>query len=139
MFNKKMSKLDLFTPESGKTGSRRNDKIASQIRECFSTALSRSDFPPVKYEDGSIVTSAPSPITITYVDVFPDLRNVKVYVMPLGGIKKEETLKFLTSQVHYFKNIIATKMKMRFIPDIIFKIDESLEYSTRIEEILKKI
>lgn len=136
-----MDNLNLFIPQQNtrKVVSRRNDKIATQIRECFSMAISRGDFPVVKDKDGNFISSIPSPITITYVDVSPDLRNVKVYFMPLCGNNKNETLEFLTLQTHFFKNTIAKKMRMRFIPEVMFKIDDSIEYSDHIEKILRKL
>lgn len=130
-----MSKLNLFKPESRKTLSRRNDKIAAQLKECFSFALSRGDFPILpNHEDES---KLPTPVTLTYVDVSPDLRNATVFFIPLGGVKKEETKRFFELQTHYFKDLIAKKMKLRFIPNLTFKLDDSLDYSEKIENLLK--
>ena len=131
-----MSNLNLFKPESKKTTSRRNDKVAAQLRECFSFALLRGDFPilPNHEEESKL----PTTVTITYIDLSPDLRNATVFFTPLGGLKKEETKKFFELQTHYFKDIIAKKMKMRFIPNLLFKLDASLDYSDKIETLLRK-
>lgn len=131
-----MSKLNLFTPERKKTVSRRNDKIAAQLKECFSLALSRGDFPVLPNHEET--SRLPTPVTITYVDLSPDLRNATIYFTPLGGIKKEETVEFFELQTHSFKELIAKKLKLRFIPNLLFKLDDSLDYSDRIEAILKK-
>ena len=130
-----VSKLNLFKPESKKTVSRKNDKVAAQLKECFSFAISRGDFPILpNHEDES---KMPTPITITYIDLSPDLRNATIFYTPLGGLKKEETKRFFELQTHYFKDLIAKKMKLRFIPNLTFKLDDSLEYSERIEALLK--
>lgn len=130
-----MSDLKLFVPEKKKTTGRRNDKLASQIREAFSMALAKGDFPilPNHEEDSKLKT----PVTITYVDLSPDLRNATIYFMPLGGLLINETCRFFELQTHYFKNVIATKMKIRYIPNIIFRADESFEYSKKIESLLE--
>ena len=130
-----MSGVDLFRPEKRKTIGRRNDKIASEMRECFAVAITKGDFPILPNHE--IESKLVVPITITYVDLSPDLRNATVFFMPLGGTHKEETLKFFELQTHYFKNLIAKKMKMRFIPNILFKIDKTLEYSYKIESLLE--
>ena len=130
-----MSKIDLFRSEQRKTVARRNDKVAAQLKECFSLALSRGDFPILTNHERE--SQLPNPVTITYVDLSPDLRNATIYFVPLGGIKKEETAKFFELQGHYFKQLIAKKMKMRFIPNLIFKLDNSFEYSERIEALLR--
>ena len=131
-----MSKLNLFTPQRRKTTGRRNDKVASQIKECFSLALVRGDFPSLPNHEKD--SKLPTPITITYVDLSPDLRNATVYYMPLGGLLKEESARFFELQTHYFKNVIATKMKVRVIPNLLFRVDESIDYSQKIESLLNK-
>jgi len=130
-----MSNLKLFTPEKRKTIGRRNDKIASQIRECFSIAITKGDFPILPNHENE--SKLPNSVTITYVDLSPDLRNATIFFMPLGGLFKEETLLFFELQTHYFKNIIAKKMKMRFIPNILFRVDKSFEYSKKIDSLLE--
>ncbi|MBQ2173785.1 MAG: ribosome-binding factor A, partial [Alphaproteobacteria bacterium] len=67
------------------------------------------------------------------------LRSAIVYFTPLGGLKKEETAKFFELQRHYFKDLIAKKMKMRFIPELNFKLDTSFEYSERIDNLLHNV
>ncbi|MDR3224046.1 MAG: ribosome-binding factor A [Holosporales bacterium] len=130
-----MTDLNLFIPEKRKTASRRNDKVAVQLREIFSIAISKGDFPSLpSHREAS---KLPCLITITYVDISPDLRNATVYFSPLVDQMVEETLKFFELQIHYFKDLIAKKMRMRFIPNIRFKLDESVAYSQKIEELLR--
>lgn len=130
-----MSDLNLFKFEKRKTSSRKNDKIAAQIRECFSKALTKGDFPILPVHE--IESKIPTIITITYIDLSPDLRNAKIYYIPLGGLKKSECKAFFDLQTHYFKSLIAKKLKLRFIPDLIFKLDDSLDYSEKIDNLLK--
>ena len=130
-----MTNLNLFCPEKRKTISRRNDKIATQLKECFSIALSRGDFPILQNHEQE--SKLPTIVTITYVDMSPDLRNVTIYYVPLGGLKADETERFFELQTHYFKDLIAKKLKLRFIPNLTFKLDKSLDYSEKIEKLLK--
>lgn len=129
-----MQKLNLFVPEKKKTTGRRNDKVATRMKECFSAALARGDFPVLQGHESE--SKLPSPVTITFVDLSPDLRNAVIYFMPLGGLNKEECVKFFELQTHHFKDIIAKQMRLRFIPNISFKLDKSFEYSQRIEDLL---
>lgn len=130
-----MSKLNLFRFEKKKTSPRRNDRVASQLRECFSKALTKGDFPilPAHEEKSKL----PSIITITYIDLSPDLRNATIYYVPLGGQHKEQCEKFFELQTHYFKDLIAKHLKLRFIPNLLFRLDNSLDYSERIDRLLK--
>jgi ribosome-binding factor A len=101
--------------------------MALSIRECFSKALLKDDIYGLPCQN----------LTITHVDLSPDLRNAKVFVMSSENSQKEKLIGVLEKNKHYFKNIIATQLKMRFIPEIAFKIDDSFEKLQRIDEILR--
>jgi len=78
--------------------------------------------------------------TITAVDVSEDLRNAKIYFSVLG---KEEDFKktadaFRSAQ-GYIRKLLAARIQLRFVPEIMFKADKSSVYSVRIEEVLNQI
>lgn len=132
-----MSNLNLFVPEKHKTSSSKNDKIATKIRECFSMALAKRDFPILPgHEEESILKTY---VTITYVKLSQDLRNATVFYITLNDEYLEETAKFFELQKHHFKNLIAKKLKIKYIPDINFKLDKSIEYSNKIDKLLEDI
>ena len=97
----------------------------------ISNALHRESF-----YDKFIETSN---ITITEVNVSPDLKNAKVYVMPLGGKQKIEVLESLNKVKSHIKKIISSSITLRQIPKINFIIDNSFEYAKHIDQILHKI
>jgi ribosome-binding factor A len=79
-------------------------------------------------------------VTITRAEVTPDLRQVKVFFSVLG--KEEEhkkTKEALDSALGFIRKLIASRIRLRFTPEIIFKEDRSIEYSIRIEEVLQEI
>ena len=78
-------------------------------------------------------------ITITEVNVSPDLKNAKVYVMPLGGENKIDVLNSLNKATGRLKKIISSNLSLRQTPKLIFKIDETFEYAKKINDILDKI
>ena len=132
-----MSSLNLFVPEKRKTVSAKNDKIATKIRECFSMALARRDFPVLQgHEDESILKTY---VTITYVKLSQDLRNATVLYVTLNDEYLEETNRFFELQKHYFKQLIAKRLKIKYIPDINFKLDKSIAYSKNIDDVLDSI
>jgi ribosome-binding factor A len=132
-----VSDLKLFVPEQIKTTGRRSDKISAQIKECLANELTKGNFPILPgHETESIL---PTAITITYVNLSPDLRNAMIYFMPLGGIKRDECFKFLKLQSYHFKNVMAKKLRLKFMPSIAFKLDESFDYSEKIESLINEI
>lgn len=79
-------------------------------------------------------------ITITAVNLTKDLRYARVYFSVLGEHKdKLLALKGLNSAKGYIKGLLADRIKLRFMPDIDFKIDETLEKTQAIFDLLDKI
>jgi ribosome-binding factor A len=111
--------------------SQRQLKVGEELRHLISNALHRETF-----YDEVIETSN---ITITEVNVSPDLKNAKVYIMPLGGKQKLEVLESLNKVKGYIKKIISSGITLRQVPKISFIIDDSFEYATHIDQILHKI
>ena len=111
--------------------SQRQLKVGEELRHLISNALLRSSFYDEHIENNNI--------TITEVNVSPDLKNAKVYVMPLGGKKKLDVLNSLNKVTGRLKKIISSNLSLRQTPKLIFKIDETFEYAKKINDILDKI
>ena len=78
-------------------------------------------------------------LTITGVELTPDLRYARIYFSTLGEQKdKFLALKGLRSAKGYIKGRLADKIKLRYMPEIEFKIDESLERTKKVYDILEK-
>jgi len=79
-------------------------------------------------------------ITITKVELTKDLRYARVYFSVLGEYKdKALAMKGLNSARGYIKGLIADRIKLRFAPEIAFAIDDSLEHTRKICDILDKL
>lgn len=79
-------------------------------------------------------------LTITGVELTKDLRYARVYFSVLGENKdKELALKGLKSAKGYIKGRLADKIKLRFMPEIEFKIDDTLERTREVFDILDKL
>ena len=111
--------------------SQRQLKVGEELRHLISNALLRSSFYDEHIENNNI--------TITEVNVSPDLKNAKVYVMPLGGEKKADVLNGLNKATGRLKKIISSNINLRQTPNLVFKIDETFEYAKKINDILDKI
>ena len=79
-------------------------------------------------------------ITITKVDLTKDLRYARIYFSVLGkGADKNKALKGLNSAKGYIKGLIADKIKLRYMPEISFVIDSTMEHTQHIYDILDSI
>lgn len=78
-------------------------------------------------------------ISVSKVKTTPDLRYAKVFVTMINEKSKKENLSILKQSSGYIRSAIAKKVNLRYTPELVFEFDESLEYGTRIDEILNKI
>ncbi|MCX7883924.1 MAG: 30S ribosome-binding factor RbfA [Caloramator sp.] len=78
--------------------------------------------------------------SITHVDVTKDLRYAKIYISVLGDTdKKEKCIEGLKSASGYIRKEVGNKLKARYIPEMVFEIDKSIEHGMHISNILKEI
>ena len=78
-------------------------------------------------------------ISVSKVKTTPDLRFARVYVTMINEKSKKENLTILKQSSGYIRSAIAKKINLRYTPELIFEFDESIEYGSRIDEILKDI
>jgi len=79
-------------------------------------------------------------VTVTRVEVSNDLRYAKIYVSLMGTPEeKANTMAGLKSALGYIRSEIGKRIRLRFVPEISFYVDESLEHASRIQELLRTI
>ncbi|MFC4768831.1 30S ribosome-binding factor RbfA [Effusibacillus consociatus] len=79
-------------------------------------------------------------ITVTDVEASGDLQIAKVYVSVLGSAEqREESLKALRSAAGFIRSEVGKRIRLRLTPELIFQLDTSLDYSTKIQEVLRDI
>lgn len=117
----------LFTPN--RSPSHRQLRVGEEVRHILATLFLRSECP----EPG-----LPTSVTITQVKMSPDLQNATVFIMPLGGKYREETLGYLKDVAGYIRHQLGKEMKSKFTPALRFRLDESFDAAERIDRILKE-
>ena len=80
----------------------------------------------------------PDFVSITEVRTTPDLKSARVYFSVLGG-NDEEALKGLQSSAAYARMLLSKTMKIRYTPELVFTIDESIKYGIFIEQKLSEL
>jgi ribosome-binding factor A len=79
-------------------------------------------------------------ISITAVEISPDMRYAKVFVSRLGtDIERKETLKALTSASGFIRHELAERLKTRRIPELNFRLDNTIEKADKILRIIDEI
>ncbi len=108
--------------------SRRQKRVSNLIKEELSRLVIES------FQD-----SASGLITITHVLMSKDLKNAHVYFSVLGHSPKQEILDLINERKGYLRKTIASKIKLKYNPLLIFSLDESFEYEERIQKVMKTL
>ncbi len=77
------------------------------------------------------------PLTISEVRIGPDLRHAVVFVVPFGGGDIETVLAALTRARPFLRRRIAELVRLRYVPELSFRADDSFERAHRIDDLLR--
>jgi len=78
-------------------------------------------------------------ITVTAAKVSDDLRNATIYLSVLDPGEGEKTVRKLQASASFIKNELGRRLKMKYVPNLTFRIDESIAYGRKIDAILDHI
>jgi len=108
---------------------KRSDKIAEALHELISGLLVKG------VKDPRIGFT-----TITAVKVADDLHLATVYFTVIGNdAEKKATEQGLNSARGFIRKEMAKTLRMRYVPEVAFKYDESVEYGRRIDSLLNEV
>jgi ribosome-binding factor A len=109
--------------------SRRVLKAAEAIREVVSMSI-LTDLHDPRIEG----------VTVTYVEVAPDMRTAKVHVSVMGSEAKQKTcLKGLESSAGFLQSKIAQRIDTRYTPRLTFSLDQGVKQSIAIAKMLREV
>lgn len=106
----------------------RKNRVADLIREVI------SDIVVHKIKDPRV-----QGITITEVLMSADLKSARVYFSCLSDGREEDRKKGLDSALGFIRRQLRLELDLKYIPELSFFYDTSLDYSQRINRILKEI
>ena len=75
-------------------------------------------------------------VTVTEVQVSPDLRNATAFVMPLGGANAADVVAGLRRSAPFLKGRVARLVRLRHVPNLVFALDSAFDTAQRIAVIL---
>lgn len=107
----------------------RANRVSEQIKKELGTILQR------ELKDPRIGF-----VTVTGVEVTGDLQQATIYISVMGN--EEElagTLEGLAKATGFIRSEIGKRIRLRHTPELVFKVDESIEYGNRIEKLLKEV
>ena len=118
------------TEREKKGPSQRQLRVGEEVRHLLAELLERGDMRDPELRGASI--------TVTAVDVSPDLRNATAFVMPLGGQDEERLLAAMKRAAPWFRGRVGEKAGLRSAPDIRFQLDRTFDEADKINELLRR-
>ena len=107
----------------------RSDRIRGQIQKILSEILLK------KVKDPRLKNAS-----ITDVKMSRDLRIARIYFVASGNKKSmEEAAEGFKSALGYVKRTLARQLGLRYMPDLKFFYDDSFDYGSHIDDVLKAL
>ncbi len=108
---------------------RRTERINDLLREELSDLLRRQMKDP---RLGGLVT-------VTEVDVSPDLRHARVFISVMGSQEEQEdTFRALEAARHFLRRELSKRLSLRRTPDLSFRRDATLEQGARLLALIEE-
>lgn len=78
-------------------------------------------------------------VSVTKAKITPDFKYAKIYVSILNSKSVSKTMEGLKESSGFIRSQVAKTMNLRITPELVFELDDSLEYGAKIDKILKEI
>ena len=78
-------------------------------------------------------------ISVTAVETTPDLRYAKAYISVLDKENGERVLKGLKSASGWLRRELGSALKLRYTPELVFQLDDSIDKGAHILELLRSV
>ncbi|MFC1855109.1 30S ribosome-binding factor RbfA [Thermodesulfobacteriota bacterium] len=106
---------------------KRADRVAELIRSEISSIVQREISDPLL-----------SMATITLVKLSDDLKNARVYFV-CDSKRQKSAKKGFDRSLGFIKKQLSSRLKLRYMPRITFYYDDSFDYSSNIDKLLKEV
>lgn len=107
----------------------RQEKLGEQI------AIEVSDLLRTRVKDPRVGFAS-----ITHVEVSGDLRHAKIFVSVMGEEEdKKSTMEALRHASDFLRHEMAGRLTLRFMPEIVFKLDSSIEQGSHILSLIREM
>ena len=109
--------------------SQRQLRVGELLRKELSEVLVKYDFHHADLSNFSI--------TVSQVIVTPDMKWARAFVSPLGGDNFDDVMDNLNKNVFNIQKIIASKVRLKRMPKLVFIEDKSFEFASNISQKIK--
>ena len=106
-------------------------RVGELLRKEISDILNKHDF-----HDNYLSKIS---VTVSQVIVTPDMKWARTFVTSLGGVNIDEAMNYLNKNVFNIQKLVASKIKLRRMPKIIFIEDKTFDYANKLTNAIKDL
>ncbi len=104
----------------------------NKINELIKQKLGQIIIKEIEFPDNCLVT-------ITKAETTPDIKTSKIFISVLPEKFRGTVLEILRKKGHDLHKILKSQMKTKFIPNLVFLIDEQEVFASEIDKLLDEI
>lgn len=112
-----------------KAPSQRQLRVGEEIRHVLVRILGRGELRDPVLSDANV--------TVTQVEVAPDLQNATAFVVPLGGGQGAAIAEALNRAAGYLRGQLGREIELRYTPRLVFAPDRSFDRADEVERLLR--
>jgi ribosome-binding factor A len=110
------------------TESKRPSRVSEEFREVLAEEIPKLKDPRVGF------------VTVTGVDVTPDLRRARVFYTVMGDEReRKSTHAGLRSARGHLRQVLGNEVRLKFLPELEFEEDDTAQRVERLDELLRQI
>lgn len=78
--------------------------------------------------------------TVMRIDLTGDLRYAKIYFSIMGDeAHQESSIEGIKSASGYIRRLVGERLKLKYVPELSFKLDRSIEYGVNLEKTFERL
>ena len=113
----------------GRAASKRQLRVGETLRHALADILGRGAVHDPALDGVSV--------TVTEVEISPDLRKATAFVTPLGGGDQDAVIAGLNRSAKWLRGQVAKAVRLRYAPVIGFRLDRSFDHASHIDSLLR--
>lgn len=110
----------------------RTGRIAEEIKKVVTELLIERKIKDVR------ITDSPSLVSVTTVEVVRDLKYAYIYISVLGN-DQDKVMEGFRSAAGYIRKEIGRQVNLRYTPEVIFKVDDSIERGIHMSKLIDEL